>query len=30
LIEDTQKFNKFKILETLANGPLRITIVNVK
>lgn len=30
LIEDTKKFTKFKALETLANGPLGITIVNVR
>jgi hypothetical protein len=30
LIEDTKKLTKFKVLETLANGPLGITIVNVR
>ena len=30
LIEDAKKFTKFKALETLANGPLGITIVNVR
>ena len=30
LIEDTRLFTRYKALETLANGPLGITIVNIR
>jgi hypothetical protein len=30
LIEDSRVFTRFKALETLASGPLGITIVNIK